>query len=631
MINGHVSTRGFMDREELDIWLGRGILGLLLAVLIVAPLAMGAVLQSQFVMVQLLTVLILIAWGARIWIKPKPRLLWVPTCWVVIAFTLYAGIAYWLADIEYIARMEWIKVLVYAFLFFVIVNNFFRQESIQAISYVLVTMALVLAVYAGLQFLTGSNQVWGMPRPEQYAGRGSGTYICPNHLAGFLEMVLPIGLAFVLGGRLGHVWRIVLVYACGVILAGIAVTVSRGGWIATGLALGVLLVFLLSRPGYRIPAAAALIVLIAGGVWFLGNTRLSQERFDQIVVSGRVDNPRFDLWQSAWEMWRDHPWLGVGPAHFNERFPQYRPESIQAMPDRAHNDYLNTLADFGVLGLGGVLLALGLVAWGFFRSWRQVRRSSDDFGAKRSNRSAFVLGAGIGMLAILLHSWVDFNMHIPANAIVAVTLIGLLSTHWRHISDRYWVRLRLLGKIAATLVLLAGILYLGIESVRRLREQAAFKRAAMAKPGSEKGIKALRDAFEMEPNNAETAYSLGERFRAKSWQGDFDYEKWARKAIQWFERATAINPYHYRAEVRLGMCWDWLGDHEKADSHFDRALELDPNGYFTMAYVGWHYVQMERYAKAKPYLERSRSLKPRDNPVAKTYLRRVRNHLAEKQ
>src|SRR5207244_8975711 len=96
---------------------------------------------------------------------------------------------------------------------------------------------MAISLYALYQFTTGSERVWHFIRPAGYQGRGSGTYICPNHLAGFLEMLLPLGLAYTLTGRLGHLLRVFLGYASLVILAGIGVTLSRGGWLAAGVAL----------------------------------------------------------------------------------------------------------------------------------------------------------------------------------------------------------------------------------------------------------------------------------------------------------------------------------------------------------------------------------------------------------
>ena len=229
-----------MNRELLDKWCERGILGLVLAILVFGPLATGAVRTPDFLVIQGLTVGVILLWGLRLWLSPRPRFLWPPICWAVTAFTGYAIARYLVSDIEYVGRQEMIRVLVYAFLFLAIVNNLHRQESIQIITITMVFLAMAISFYAIYQFAANSDYVWTFKKP--YPHRGSGTYISPNHLGGFLEMLLPLALIYTLAGRFNHVTKVFLGYAALVILAGIAVTVSRGSWISTSLSL---LIFLL--------------------------------------------------------------------------------------------------------------------------------------------------------------------------------------------------------------------------------------------------------------------------------------------------------------------------------------------------------------------------------------------------
>ena len=77
-----------------------------------------------------------------------------------------------------------------------------------------------ISFYAVYQFVTDSTRVWHVF--TQYRGRASGTYICPNHLGGFLELLLPLALAYTIAGRLKALTKIFLGYATLVILAGMA-------------------------------------------------------------------------------------------------------------------------------------------------------------------------------------------------------------------------------------------------------------------------------------------------------------------------------------------------------------------------------------------------------------------------
>src|SRR5438128_1747552 len=205
-----------MTRQPLDNWCEKGILFLVLAILVFGPLATGAVRPLEFLIVQGLTISVVLLWLFRLWLNPGHRLFWPPICWPVLAFVIYAISRYQQADLEYVARQELIRILVYAFLFFVILNNLARQETTQLVSCVLIFLGMAISMYAIYQFATHSEYVWHFIRPEGYRTRGSGTYICPNHLAGFLEMLAPIGLAYAFTSRLGNVMRLLLGYASGV-------------------------------------------------------------------------------------------------------------------------------------------------------------------------------------------------------------------------------------------------------------------------------------------------------------------------------------------------------------------------------------------------------------------------------
>lgn len=619
-----------MNREVLDGWCQRGILALVLAILVFGPLATGAVRTLEFLILQALTIGVMLLWVARLWLSERPKVLWPPICWAVLAFTCYAIARYLTADIEYVARQELIRILVYAALFFAILNNLHRQESTQIISFTLIFLAMGISFYALYQFLTGSNRVWNLP--GVYPHRGTGTYISPNHLGGFLEMLLPLGLAYTIAGRLKGLTKVLLGYASLAIIAGIAVTVSRGAWISTGLALVLLFCVLVFHRSYRLPSVVLLAVLLASGYLLLPKNYSVQARWNMLAGDANAlqGDMRYALWRPAWQIWQDSPWWGAGPAHFDYRFCAYRREGVQLRPDRAHNDYLNTLADWGVAGTALVVLAWVLLGVGIGRTWRSVWGNSNELGGKPgSNKLAFLLGATFGLLAILFHSVVDFNMHIPANAIVAITLMALLTGHLRFATDRYWSGLALGMKVLATTVLLAGIAYLAEQASHHASEYVWLQRAARAPKFSPEQAELLTKAFAAEPKNAETADATGEAFRVQSLAGGGDHEALATNALGWFERGMKLNPLDAFGFLRYGACLDWLGRQTDSAPYFSRAEELDPNSYFTVATIGLHYVALEDNAAARPWFERSLRLKWKDNPIARNYLEIVDRRLLE--
>ncbi len=621
-----------MHREDLDNLCERSILGLVLGILVFAPLALGAVDAWAFLVVQGMTIAVLLVWALRLWINPKPKLLWPPLCWAVLAFAIYAVARYFTADIEYVARQEMIQVVMYAFLFFAIVNNLYRQEFSQVICFTLVFLAMGISGYAVYQFVAHSAHVWNYT--ALYPGRASGTYISPNDLAGFLEMLLPLALAYILAGRINPMMKILLGYSALVIAAGLSVTFSRGGWAACAVGLLALLGILLSSRPHQLPAFLLLVILIGGGTIFvtkyLTKTVTYVQRAQEEANGGGIQyNIRGDLWTAAAQMWRDNFWWGAGPAHYNYRFPAYRSQSVQAQPDRAHNDYLNLLADWGTAGGIITLAGMGVFAAGLWQTRKNVRRVEKEFKSGNSNRFAFYVGAAAALLALAAHSVVDFNLHIPANALVGITLLALLSSNIRFVTEKFWFNLRLPLKIFMTVAIAGGIFYLSVQEFRRGHETLCLSRAEQLLIFSPERAAALEKAFTAEPQNFQTAYAIGECYRMQSFDGGQNYEDLAKTAQSWYERSWKLDRYDSYSYLRYGMCLDWLDRHDEAEPYFRQADTLDPNNYFIGANTGWHYAQAGDYAAARPWLQRSLRLEPHENPIAESYLALVGKKLVE--
>lgn len=623
-----------MDREQLDSWCEKGILGLVLAILVYSPLAFGAVPQAgfdYFIVVEWLTVLTLALWLVRFCVNPKHRLLWPPICWGVLAFTAYAAGRYLTAEVEFLARQETIKVLVYAALFFAVVNNLHKQETTQIVGLTLIFLAMLVSLYAVYQFLTTSDYALHLLKPEGYRKRGSGTFINPNHLAGYLEMILPLALAFTLTGRFEVLMKVFLGYATLAIFAGLSSTISRGGWLAAAVSLGAFFFWLWQQRDYRKRALIVLGSLVLVFAAFLWKADVGPERRERIDIARQVEDVRFQLWKPAMAMWKDHFWFGAGPAHFDYRFRQYRPPDpgLQRRPDRVHNDYLNTLADWGLVGAALVLACWAALYYQVFRGWRFVQRSQSDLGAKRSNRSAFVAGGAIGLLAILVHSLWDYNMHVPANAILAVTLMAIVASHYRFASERYWHTVRWPLRIPVMAILLAGLAYLGPQAWKRSVESYWLVRSARAEANSDAELNALQQAFQAENKNFETALRIGSVYRDRSKQGLEGYKEVARQGMEWFNKSMELNPYDPHGFIGCGQCLDEIGDHAAAAAAFKQAETIDANGWFTQARIGWHHFQTEDYVTAKQWLLRSQTNMPdpKLNPVAFYYLTRVEEKL----
>jgi O-antigen ligase len=625
----HFSRSSIMvfDRRNLDFICGRGILALLLGMLVFAPLAFGAVDTWAWLTLQAMTAGMAVLWAARLWLHPRPKLLWPPLNWVVLAFVGYALFEYFTADIEYIVRREILQVLVFALVFFAVVTNFRKQEDAEPVVAALIAVGTFSAGYAVVQLTRHSHMVWNQLSP--YLDRAGGPYICPNHLAGLLGMLLPLALAYLLVGKVHIITRVLLGYGALMMAAGLAVTFSRAGYLAAGAGVALLLLTLLGHGNHRGKAAVLLLVMLALGIGgtshFLSKDIGFMRRIaspDDDTTKSLVDTSaesRLRIWAAAVQMWRDHPVEGVGPGGFDYRFREYRPVDIQSRPDRVHNDYLNLLADWGVVG-GGIVLA-GTALWLVWlrKTWPQVRREENVFGSGQSNRFALFLGASCGLAALAVHSAMDFNLHIPANALVAVVLLALLTVQTRHVTEDFLRRLSRPAGVGLTLVLAGAAGFFVWQTVRLGGEAVWLNRADAQEIYSPPRRAALEKAFAFEPKNFQTAYDIGECWRLQGQNLDDDAA--VQTALAWFARAAALNPHDGYSRLRTGMCLDRLGRTQESRPYYQQAELLDPNGYFMVANIGWHFVQTGDYAAAREWFQRSEQLGGvGGNPIASKYL-----------
>ena len=141
-----------------------------------------------------------------------------------------------------------------------------------------------------------------------------------------------------------------------------------------------------------------------------------------------VDYGRVDMWRAAIEQWKLRPFVGTGGGTYQFYGRQFRTERMQVDPVDAHNDYLELLGDYGLIG--ALLFALF-----FFAHLRHGLRTFAYLGPRRlaagtlpcSNRLALNIGALGAIGAYVVHSAVDFNLHIPANALLLAFVFGIVA------------------------------------------------------------------------------------------------------------------------------------------------------------------------------------------------------------
>jgi len=287
------------------------------------------------------------------------------------------------------------------------------------------------AFYGMLEQVSGNAEIFGYVKPTSSA-RASGTYVNSNHYAGFLGMALPAGIGVALGLRRGQrlegFWlrlregltrpdapkRALLVGAAFLIAVGLVASLSRGGSLAALLGIAVL-----AGVGARRNRKRSVVVLAIAaslGLWIalLGAERL-QARFGQLEDLGDRGASRIAFLRDTASMIKGFPLRGTGVGSYETVFTGVASEDYGVIVSAAHCDVVQVVAE---LGIPAGLLLLGLIVGCFVSIARGVLRSERSRGAD-----------GATLLAcaspLVLHSWFDFNLHIPANALWWTVILGL--------------------------------------------------------------------------------------------------------------------------------------------------------------------------------------------------------------
>ncbi len=590
-------------REGIDAFCAQAILVIVLFILVWAPLAFGGMSPSTFLVIQGLTVAALALWMVRFWVQRPFRLFWPPICWAALAFLLYALARCRVVEVEYAGRQQLIHTLVYGALFFVALNNLNRRDSATLVSLTLIAVGFALSLFAIFQFAKHYPLIWGVEREALYLGRGSGTFINPNHLAGYLCLTMPLALAFTAISRLSATFKVLLAYGAIIMLAGIVVSVSRGGILAAIIGLVVFCAVLLLHPDFWRRALLLLCILTALGAGAATQFESVQRRFDEAVKGDKVEDSRQSYWAAAWQLFDHNPAWGVGPGHFDIEFPSVRPWSVQSRPQFVHNDYLNTLCEWGIVGMSLIAAACGLLCWSIFRFWQSERPSSHSTRPRFSDRTAFVVGAAVGVMAVMLHCVVEFNMQIAAEAVTAITLMALLTAQTRFVTERYWRNPGWTGKIILTAVAAAAIGYLSIQGLRRGTQTYWLAKARSADAQPEAIIAFVTKAHEIDPTDWETDYQLGEYLWSLNLADGPDCLEQAKQALTWYAKAMQLNRFDAYAPIGCGMCLDRLGKTKEAAPYFAVAHRNDPHNCYIALEEGRHCIELGDLAAAKPWMD----------------------------
>lgn len=353
---------------------------------------------------------LLFLWWAVLVFRRDAEIRWHTIFWPVLAFLGIASgqLIFGATIYPFLTRVALLKFSACALLFFLAVQCFRTRSDLRFVAWFLMGFGFCVAVLGIAQDYTSHNVIYWFRAVAEEANP-FGPYVDCDHFAGFMELIVPIGMSLVV---LRGLRREQIAFA-GILtlvpIIALVLTASRGGIV--GFLFEAALLAVLTRGGKArfqgIALATILLIALAAMGWLGAGTVLN--RIETSHVRDLSTDRRVTMLRGAWGIFLDHPLAGTGLGTLVAAYPRYETLYDGRIVDHVHDDYAELLAETGITGAlcGAVFLVM------LFRASKsRLREEQSAF-----SRSVHVAGT-VACAGLLVHSLVDFNLHIPANALI---------------------------------------------------------------------------------------------------------------------------------------------------------------------------------------------------------------------
>lgn len=281
---------------------------------------------------------------------------------------------------------RWADMWIWRFMPFVVVifllNNYFDAKKVMLTGFTGITLTSVYAVYQGLSGISRANGFYGHPMT----------------LGGWLCIFLPLLLIeFFERKLLGKYYWLAGLAFC-ICSAGLVFNATRGAWLAVAIVSAVLLIYYMFKNKRNLAVSIIFVALIST---FLVNNPKFMHRLDTIDDFDKYQSntERILIWQSAWNMFKDHPILGVGLGQYTENYQQkyISPQAKEPQLSHAHNNFLQMLAENGIVGFAGFVIMFGYIIFKNLIDWFRTQ-----------NIYALMLAAAT--VCLLLQGFTEYNV-----------------------------------------------------------------------------------------------------------------------------------------------------------------------------------------------------------------------------
>ena len=297
---------------------------------------------------------------------------------------------------------RWADMWIWRFMPFVVVifllNNYIDAKKVMLTGFAGITLTSVYAVCQGLSGMSRANGFYGHPMT----------------LGGWLCIFLPLLLIeFFEKKLLGKYYWLAGLAFC-ICSAGLVFNATRGAWLAVAVVSAVLLIYYMFKSKRNLATSIIFIALIS--TVLLNNPKF-MHRLDTIDDFNKYQSntERILIWQSAWNMFKDHPILGVGLGQYTENYQQkyISPQAKEPNLTHAHNNFMQMLAENGIVGFVGFLIMFGYIIFKNLIAWFK-------------GRNVYALMIVSATVCLLLQGFTEYNVGNSAVIKMYWLVLGLL-------------------------------------------------------------------------------------------------------------------------------------------------------------------------------------------------------------
>lgn len=374
-------------------------------------LSFGAVEEWSQGVVEVGASILLLAWAIRQYRMQEEQLSIPPELPPLMAFAVVvvAQLAFSLTASCYYTRVQLQLLVTYMIVLFLMTQGFHRRGHWRAFIWFVMSLGFGVSILGILQYLTFNGKLYWF-RVMRFGGLPFGPYVNRNHFAGFAEMVIPFALVPLALGKVRRERMFVVAIFAVVPMVALFLSSSRGGIISFAVQMVMLFLLLLVRrirSKYVVAGGVVVLTAVMAVSWIGVQQVLA--RFSGIQNFEVSTGKRTAMQKDTFRLFLDHPVIGTGLGTLEMVYPQYDSLYDGKIVNHAHNDYLEALAETGLIG---GLCCLWFLAVLLLNALKGLASLGTSFG------SVLNLSGLIACCGILVHSLVDFNLHIPANALL---------------------------------------------------------------------------------------------------------------------------------------------------------------------------------------------------------------------